>query len=89
MAKGKRRLDQLTIVHPKAAGLDIGSAEIWACVPPNRLADNGPMVGPFRPDLKRLADWLVAGGVDRVAMQSTGVYWLPAFAIREARGLKG
>ncbi len=77
MAKRKRRLEQLAIIHPNAAGLDIGSTEIWTCVPPDRVADNVQLFGTFTPDLHRLADWLVACGVDTVAMESTGVYTPP------------
>jgi transposase len=43
--------------------------------------------GPFTPDLHALADWLIACGVDTVAMESTGVYWIPIFEVLEARGL--
>jgi hypothetical protein len=43
--------------------------------------------GPFTPDLHALADWLIACGIDTVAMESTGVYWIPIFEVLEARGL--
>src|SRR5258708_18191 len=43
---------------------------------------------PFTPDLHHLANWLVASGVDTVAMESTGIYWIAIFEILEARGLK-
>jgi transposase len=87
MRQRKKRLEQLAIVHPNAAGLDIGAAEIWACVPPARTEENVQVFGTFTPDLNRLADWLVACGVDTVAMESTGVYWIPTFEILEGRGL--
>ena len=81
-------LAELTLVHPHAAGLDIGSRETWACVP--AASDPAPVrvFGPFTPVLHRLADWLIACGVDTVAMESTGVYWIPIFEVLEARGLK-
>jgi transposase len=75
-------------VHPNAAGLDIGSREIWACVPPDRDADWVRPFGTFTPDLHHLADWLAQCGVDTVAMESTGVYWIPVFEILEARGFQ-
>jgi transposase len=87
MRQRKKRLEQLAIVHPNAAGLDIGAAEIWACVPPARTEENVQVFGTFTPDLNRLADWLVACGVDTVAMESTGIYWIPTFEILEGRGL--
>lgn len=81
-------VDELTILHPNAAGIDIGSAESWVSVP----ADRDPQ--PLRrfemntPDLLALAEWLKACGVTTVAMESTGVYWIPLYEILEARGFQ-
>lgn len=80
-------LDELTIVHSRAAGLDIGAHETWACVPASSSPEPVRVFGPFTPDLHALADWLIACGVDTVAMESTGVYWIPIFEVLEARGL--
>lgn len=88
MEKRIKRMEPVEIVHPNAAGLDIGSREIWACVPPDREGETVRPFATFTPDLKRLADWLVACGVDTVAMESTGVFWIPVFELLEARGLK-
>jgi hypothetical protein len=88
MGKLSKRVEQIEIVHPNAAGLDIGSREIFACVPPNREGATIQVFGTFTPDLQRLADWLVTTRVDTVAMESTGVYWIPVFELLEARGLK-
>jgi transposase len=88
MKKQSKQTRQTEIVHPNAAGLDIGSREIWACVPPDREEETVQAFGTFTPDLHRLADWLVSHGVDTVAMESTGVYWIPIFEILEARGLE-
>ncbi len=87
MSKRKQRLEQMAIVHPNAAGLDIGASEIWACVPPDCEGETVKMFATFTPDLHRLADWLVACEVDTVAMESTGIYWIPSFEILEARGI--
>jgi transposase len=81
-------LDELKIVHPHAAGLDIGSRETWACVPAASSPEPVRVFGPFTPDLHALADWLIACQVDTVAMESTGVYWIPIYEVLEARGLK-
>jgi len=78
----------LKVIHPNAAGLDIGSAEIWAAVVPGCTAEPVRKFGTFTPDLNALADWLTACGVDTVAMESTGVYWIPVYEILEARGLQ-
>jgi len=80
--------EELKVVHPHAAGLDIGATEIWACVPAASTIEPVRVFGPFTIDLQALADWLIACGVDTVAMESTGVYWIPIFDLLEARGLK-
>ena len=76
------------IMNANAAGLDIGSREIWASVPVSQAEPSVRVFGTFTPDLYQLADWLVACHVETVAMESTGVYWIPIFEILEARGLK-
>ncbi len=78
----------LKVIHPHAAGLDIGSAEIWAAVPPASAAKPVRPFGTTTPDLQALADWLKASGVDTVAMEATGVYWVPAYEVLEARGFQ-
>ena len=82
------KLDALAQINHHAAGLDIGDAEIYAAVP-ERAAD--PAVRIFRTfttDLQALADWLTACHVDTVAMESTGVYWIPIYELLEERGLQ-
>ena len=83
--KIKQRKNFVTLerVHPHAAALDIGAA-----VPPERSEDSVRCYGTFTVELEALADWLIECGVDTVAMESTGVYWIPVFEILEARGLK-
>lgn len=76
-----------SVVNPDAAGLDIGASEIWACVPADRDAQPVRCFGTFTPDLETLANWLAACRVTTVAMESTGVYWIPVFELLEARGL--
>src|SRR5260370_21310773 len=76
------------VVNPNAAGLDIGASEIWACVPADRDATPVRMFATFTPDLQALAAWLVACRVTTVAMESTGVYWIPIFELLEERGLQ-
>ena len=76
------------VIHPNAAGLDIGSEEIWGAVPPDGTPAPVRMFGTFTPDLYALADWLAACGVDTVAMESTGVYWIPIYEVLEERGFQ-
>lgn len=88
MGRMGKRVEQVEVVHPNAAGLDIGAREIYGCIPPDRDGETVRMFGTFTPDLQRLAEWLVANQVDTVALESTGVYWIPVFELLEARGLK-
>jgi transposase len=79
--------DALQVCHPHAAGIDIGEAEHWVAVPPGRAPQPVRRFGTFTADLDALADWLIDCGVTTVAMESTGVYWIPLFELLEARGL--
>ena len=78
----------LTITHPHAAGIDIGSASHFVSVPPDRDDEPVREFPSFTVDLNALADWLDACRVDTVAMESTGVYWIPLFELLESRGFK-
>jgi len=82
---GKSRA-ALSITHPNAAGIDIGNAAHFVAVPPDR--DDMPVreFPSFTVDLHAVADWLDACRVDTVAMESTGVYWIPMFELLESRG---
>jgi transposase len=75
-------------VNPHAAGLDIGSEEIWACVPEDRDPQPVRVFGTFTPDLYALADWLAACRIETVALESTGVYWIPVYEVLEGRGFQ-
>ncbi len=81
-------METLTCLYPNAAGLDIGSREIWASVPADRDSEPVRCFGTFTPDLQRLVDWLRTCRIDTVAMESTGVYWIPVFELLERRGLQ-
>jgi len=81
-------LETLQQLKLNAAGLDIGAEEIYACVPADRDEQPVRAFPTFTVDLYALADWLAACGIDTVAMESTGVYWIPIYEILEARGFK-
>ena len=72
-------------VNPNAAGIDCGSAEHFVAVPPDRDPTPVRSFPTFTGDLYRLADWLRACRVTTVAMEATGVYWIPLDEILEAR----
>jgi len=71
-----------------AAGIDVGSASHFVAVPADRDPKPVREFRSFTADLHRLADWLVACRVDTVAMESTGIYWIPLFEILKDRGLE-
>ena len=75
-------------INQNAAGIDLGSREHWVCVPKDRAEKNVRRFGCFTPDLIAMANWLIDCRVDSVAMEATGVYWIPVFQILEARGLE-
>lgn len=75
-------------INQNAAGIDLGSGEHWVCVPPSRAEQNVRRFGCFTPDLIAMADWLIECGVTTVAMEATGVYWIPVFQIMEAKGIE-
>ena len=78
----------LEVVHPNAAGIDIGNESHYVAVAPNRDPNPVRQFACFTEDLHRLADWLKSCGIDTVAMQSTGVYWLPVYEILAEKGLE-
>ncbi len=80
------RLDSLKQINLNAAGLDIGASEIWTCVPEGRDEVSVRVFQTFTVDLHALVDWLEACGIETVAMESTGVYWIPVYELLEARG---
>jgi transposase len=75
------------VINPNAAGIDAGSKSHLVSVPEDRAAEPVRTFGTFTKDLNDLADWLVACGITTVAIEATGVYWIPLYEILEARGL--
>lgn len=89
-AKGTRqgRSRSLPVRHACAAGIDIGAKFHVVAVPPHLSAEPVRTYQSFTTDLHRLAEWVEALGITTVAMESTGVYWIPLFEILEERGLE-
>jgi transposase len=75
-------------VFSNAAGVDVGASSHWVAVPPERAGQPVREFGVMTGRLHELADWLIECGVDTVALESTGVYWIPVYEILEQRGLK-
>lgn len=84
----RRSRPLLERVNVNSAGIDCGSAMHYVAVPPDRDPEPVRCFKTFTEDLHRLADWLVICGIKSVAMEATGVYWIPIFEILEARGLE-
>jgi transposase len=87
-AKQSRFSRDITPTHPGAAAIDIGATMHVAAVEPDRDSEPVRRFGTFTGDLQRLADWFEKCGVRTVAMESTGVYWIPAFEILDQRGIE-
>lgn len=77
----------LPIVNARAAGIDIGARIQVAAVPPELSDDPVRTFGSFTADIEAMANWLVSVGITAVAMESTGVYWVPVYEILEEHGL--
>jgi transposase len=92
MAMRKRPEPEVDAVFPNAAGGDIGGSSHWIAVPPHLAAKAGSErvreFGVMTPDLHEMGKWLVGLGVDTIALESTGVYWIPVYEVLEEYGLK-
>src|SRR5438034_5468060 len=84
----KKKNAVVPILNPDAAGIDIGASEIYVAVPADRDPEPVRMFLTFTADLRSLADWLQQCRVRTVAMESTGVYWIPLMQLLEDRGLE-
>lgn len=78
----------ISVVHPHAAGIDIGAQFHVVAVGPGRDPEPVRSFRSFTKELHDLANWLKQAGVTTVAMESTGVYWIPVFEILEAHGFE-
>lgn len=87
MSRSRRKSGGLPIVNETAAGIDIGSRFHVVAVPPDLCDEPVRTFQAFTADLECMADWLKCLGITTVAMESTGVYWIPAYEILESRGI--
>jgi transposase len=84
----------IPVINPHAAGIDVGSVEHWVCVPEDSVPAGSPPdlhvrpFGAFTADLDRLVDWLRACGIQTVAVEATGVYWIALVQKLEAAQLE-
>jgi hypothetical protein len=90
-AKRKRKgmcLEDRPLLEPNAGGIDIGAREIFVAVPPDRDENPVRVFSTFTEDLEGVARWLLSCGITTVAMESTGVYWIPLYDVLEKHGVK-
>lgn len=81
-----RVTNSMEMIDPNTAGIDIGGDEHWVCVPEDRADKNVRRFRAFTKDLYAIAEWLQTCKITRVAMESTGIYWIPLFQILEKKG---
>ena len=81
-------LQGLPVINPDAGGIDIGSTEHYVALPPDREGSTVRAFGCLTPDLEAMAQWLHAHHVKTVAVESTGVYWVPVASVLEAHGIE-
>jgi transposase len=96
MARRKPSVEAFPVINSRAAGIDVHAAQHWVAVPPGSAkpvpGDSGELppevrkFGTCTADLEAIADWLKECGIAAVAMESTGVYWIPLFELLERRG---
>jgi hypothetical protein len=85
-ARNRGQRGQVICAISLVAGIDCGAAEHDVAVPPDRDVTPVRAFATFTGDLQRLADWLTACRITHVAMEATGVYWIPIYELLEARG---
>jgi transposase len=88
MKKSSKSERDLRVVNPDAAGIDIGSVRHYVAIPEGRVGRTIENFGCVTAELERMANWLIGCGVSTVALESTGVYWIPVCEVLEDRGLE-
>ena len=86
--KDRGRLEDRPVLEPNAAGIDVGAREMFVAVPPGRDENPVRVFATFTEELEHLTDWLEQCGITTVALECTGVYWIPFFGILEQRGIR-
>ena len=85
---GGKKVEPLAVVHRDCAGIDVGKRKHYVAVDPSQFEEPVRNFGTFTQDLESMAEWLSSCGVREVAMESTGVYWIPAFEVLDRAGFQ-
>lgn len=88
VTSSKYEQESLDVLKQNACGIDIGATSHWVSVPPERDAQPVREFGCYTPNIEAMAVWLKQCQIETVAMESTGVYWIPVFQILEAHGFE-
>ncbi len=83
-----RITNAMTMLNPDTAGIDIGSEFHWSCVPATHTEKNVQKFGAYTGELKRMCQWFKECGITSIAMESTGVYWIPVYQMLEKFGFE-
>lgn len=81
--KGSRKPKRVRVINHDCAGIDVGADEVYVAVEPSRSESPVRRFGTTTPDLREMTSWLTELGITSVAMESTGVYWMPVYALLE------
>ena len=87
-SKSKAVRSKLEVMHPDAAGIDVGGSVHYVAVGNHAAPETVRKFGCYTVELNAMADWLQQCGVKIVAMESTGVYWIPLYELLERRGFE-
>ena len=87
MSKRSEKPTGLPVIHERAAGIDVGSRFHVVAVAPDLCEEPVQTFQAFTGDLERMAKWLTSVGIATVAMESTGVYWMPLYEVLESHGI--
>jgi transposase len=86
---GGREEEGIAALGRRVGGIDVGSKQHWVCAPAREGKGREVQVfGATTAELEKMAAWLLEGGVESVALESTGVYWIPVHEVLEGRGLE-
>ena len=85
---GRKRQQAMQLVHPNCAGIDVGKSSHYVAVAEGAAERPVRTFGSFTDDLEEMAAWLLSCGVDIVALEATGVYWIPLFEVLDRAGLE-
>jgi len=85
---GRKRKQAMRVVHPNCAGIDVGKSSHYVAVDEAAAERSVRTFGSFTEDLEEMAAWLLSCGVDVVALEATGVYWIPLFEVLDRAGLE-